>query len=248
MTRRVLAAIIFGFAPLGAFSADCGAAHCEHANNDLGNIASLQRGARHFVNYCSGCHSAKYVRYNRLAHDLRLTEDQLMTNLMFAAEKPHETMTIAMPPADAERWFGVPPPDLSLIARARGTDYLYTFLKSYYLDDSTSTGVNNLVKTNVSMPHVLWELQGPQKAVYTGQADGQGNVTRVFEGFELLAPGELTPLEYDAFVRDLVNFLDYIGEPVQLERRNLGIWVLLFLLVFFFVAYLLKKEYWKDVH
>jgi ubiquinol-cytochrome c reductase cytochrome c1 subunit len=215
----------------------------EHANNDVGNVASLQRGARNFVNYCMGCHSAKYVRYNRLGQDLGITEDQLVANLMFAAKKPHETMQISMPAGDAQRWFGQVPPDLSLIARSRGSDYLYNFLKTFYLDDRTLTGVNNLCLENASMPHVLWELQGFQRLVETAD-DEHGSDG---PSLEPVVQGALSPEDYDHFVRDTVNFLEYIGEPVQLERRRLGVWVLAFLFVFGLFAYLLKNEIWKDV-
>jgi ubiquinol-cytochrome c reductase cytochrome c1 subunit len=218
------------------------------ARNDITNVASLQRGARNFVNYCMGCHSARYVRYSRLARDLGLTEQQVIDNLMFTGERVHETMRIAMRPEDAARWFGVPPPDLTLIARSRGTDYVYSFLRSFYLDPSRPTGVNNLVLPGTSMPHVLWELQGLQAAVYDGESDAQNSaVHKRFKEFQLARPGSLSPQEYDQFVRDTVNFLDYIGEPMQLERRSLGFKVLAFLVVFFLFAYLLKKEYWKDV-
>ena len=218
------------------------------AHNDVSNVASLQRGARNFVNYCAGCHSAKYVRYNRLAQDLGLSEDQVMNNLMFTGERPHDTMTVSMRPADAAHWFGRTPPDLSLIARARGADWVYTFLKSFYLDPSRPTGVNNTVLPGASMPHVLWELQGYQKAVYKGESDAEHSAVRKeFEGFELAQKGSLAPHEYDQFVRDTVNFLDYIGEPMQLKRQSLGLKVLAFLAVFFLLAYFLKKEYWKDV-
>jgi ubiquinol-cytochrome c reductase cytochrome c1 subunit len=217
------------------------------AGNDVSNQASLQRGARNFVNYCLGCHSAKYVRYNRLAQDLGLSEEQVIENLMFTGERPFDTMQIAMKPADAQRWFGVQPPDLSLIARSRGTDYIYTFLHSFYADDSRPTGVNNLVLPGTAMPHVLWEKQGIQKALYEGETDEQGNMHKRFTGFELVRPGQLSPEQYDEFVRDTVNFLDYIGEPMKLERQRLGIRVIGFLLVFFLFAYLLKREYWKDV-
>lgn len=219
----------------------------EPAHNDVSNVASLQRGARNFVNYCFGCHSAQYVRYNRLAQDLQLTEEQVIENLMFTGERPFDTMDNAMPVEDARTWFGNPPPDLSLIARSRGPDYLYTFLKSFYLDPSRPNGVNNLVLPGVAMPHVLWELQGMQRAVYEGETDQQGNVHKTFTGFEQASPGTMHPEEYDQFVRDTVNFLAYIGEPVQLQRRNLGLRVLGFLLVFFLFAYFLKKEIWKDV-
>jgi len=218
----------------------------EAAGNDVSSVASLQRGARNFVNYCMGCHSAQYVRYNRMASDLKITEEQLINNLMFVSEKPQETMRIAMPPADAQRWFGQTPPDLSLIARSKGTDYLYTFLKSFYLDDSKPTGMNNLVLQGASMPHVLWQLQGLQSATFE-EVEHDGMVHVEFKGFEQVVPGSLSAEEYDYFVRDLVNFLEYIGEPMQLERRRLGVWVLIFLLVFGLFAYLLKSEIWKDV-
>ena len=156
----------------------------DRANNDVGDIASLQRGARNFVNYCLGCHSAKYVRYNRLADDLGITEDQLINNLMFVTEKPHDTMRNSMPPDDAERWFGQAPPDLSLIARSRGPDFLYRFLRSFYLDDSRPTGVNNLVIDSVAMPHVLWELQGMQRAVFEEKTSASGRMAMIFRYFE----------------------------------------------------------------
>ena len=221
------------------------------ANIDVSNIASLQRGARNFVNYCMGCHSAQYVRYNRVARDLGISEDQLIENLMFAADKPQDTMTIAMPARDAQRWFGQPPPDLSLVSRSRGTDYLYSFLKAFYIDESRSLGVNNAVLENASMPHVLWELQGLQKAIYEDPAetdsDGNEAAEAKFVGFELVKPGKLTEDEYDQFVVDLVAFLDYIGEPMQLERQRIGYWVLAYLLVFGVLAYFLKAEIWKDI-
>ncbi|HEU4654588.1 MAG TPA: cytochrome c1 [Steroidobacteraceae bacterium] len=218
------------------------------ANIDVGNVASLQRGARNFVNYCSGCHSARYVRYSRLAQDLGLTEAQVMENLMFNGERIHDTIKVSMRPDDAKRWFGVTPPDLSLMARSRGPDYIYSFLKSFYIDPSRPTGVNNLVLPGTAMPHVLWPLQGYQKAVYDGESDPEHNtVHKRFKGFDLVEPGQMNPEEYDQFVRDTVNFLAYIGEPIQLQRRSLGINVLAFLFVFFLLAYFLKKEYWKDV-
>lgn len=215
-------------------------AELESAQNNVADTASLQRGAKYFVNYCLGCHSAKYVRYNRLAKDLQLTEQQLVDNLMFTGERPFDTMAIGARPEDQARWFGRQPPDLSLIARSRGPDYLYTFLRSFYADPKKPTGANNVVLPGTAMPHVLWELQGVQNAKF--KEDGE------FEGFELVRPGALQPEEYDEVVRDIVNFLDYIGEPIQRERVSLGIRVIGFLLVFWLIAYLLKKEIWKDVH
>jgi ubiquinol-cytochrome c reductase cytochrome c1 subunit len=242
------AVVVAGVFALGAESAMASeAGGYPKANNDVSNVASLQRGARNFVNYCSGCHSAKYVRFNRLAVDLELTDQQVQQNLIFTGGKLTDTMTVTMAEADAAQWFGKAPPDLSLIARSRGTDYLYSFLKSFYLDPSRPTGVNNTVLASVAMPHVLWELQGLQKAVYEGVTAPDGSVEKHFKGFELATPGMLSPEAYDEFVRDTVNFLDYIGEPVQLQRRNLGFRVLGFLLLLFLLAYALKQEYWKDV-
>lgn len=251
LIKKPVIALTLGFAlaalPAAGSAAEAGGL-LQAARNDVSNVASLQRGARNFVNYCLGCHSAKYVRYNRLATDLGLSEAQVMQNLMFTGERPHDTMRIAMKTEDARHWFGTQPPDLSLIARARGADYLYTFLKSFYLDPTRTTGVNNTMLPGTAMPHVLWELQGYQKAVYEGQSDAAHDaVHKKFTGFELVQKGSLTPQEYDQFVRDTVNFLDYIGEPVQLKRQSLGLKVLAFLAVFFLFAYFLKKEYWKDV-
>jgi len=233
-------------APVAAFAAG-GGAHYEAANVDITNKQSLQRGAANFVNYCLGCHSAQYVRYNRMAADIGITEQQLIDNLMFTGERPHDTMRIGINPDDAKRWFGVVPPDLSLIARSRGADYVYTFLRSFYADESKASGVNNIVLPGTAMPHVLWELQGVQEAVWEGHVDAAGNAQRHFKEFKLAAPGKLTAEEYDGFVRDTVNFLEYIAEPAQLQRRALGFPVIAFLLFFTLLAWLLKKEYWKDV-
>lgn len=240
--RRVL---ILGAGWLISQLALCQEVELEPAGNNVENTASLQRGAKYFVNYCLGCHSAQYVRYNRLAGDLQLSEDQMVANLMFTGEQPYDTMQNAMRPEDAARWFGRAPPDLSLIARSHGTDYLYTFLHSFYVDDSRSTGVDNAVLPGTAMPHVLWELQGLQRAVF--EPDPAGGSQEVFGRFEHVTEGKLTEGEYDQLVRDIVNFLDYIGEPIQLERRALGMRVIAFLLVFLLIAYLLKKEIWKDV-
>jgi ubiquinol-cytochrome c reductase cytochrome c1 subunit len=239
------AAIVF----MGAMLAAAGASaqhevELDAANNTVANTASLQRGARYFVNYCLGCHSAQYVRYNRLAEDLQLTENQLLENLMFTGQRPLDTMSIAMRPDDADRWFGTTPPDLSLIARSRGTDYLYTFLRSFYVDESNPTGVDNLVLPGTAMPHVLWELQGIQHAV---QEQDPGHPDEEHVALELATPGTMSEDEFDEAVRDIVNFLDYIGEPMQLERQSLGIRVIAFLLVLLLISYMLKKEIWKDV-
>lgn len=240
--KRVVAAAALLLMGSASWAAG-GTGPLDSANNDVSNVASLQRGARHFVNYCIGCHSAQYVRYNRLAEDLELTEEQLVENLMFTGQRTSDTMTNAMDPELAARWFGQAPPDLSLTARSRGTDWIYTFLRSFYKDDSTLSGANNRLLENTSMPHVLWELQGIRGAIYE---PGEGD-SEVFVGYEQLSEGLLDEAEYDQMIRDIVNFLDYTGEPMQVQRQQMGIWVIAFLLVFMLFAYLLKKEIWKDV-
>jgi ubiquinol-cytochrome c reductase cytochrome c1 subunit len=214
---------------------------------DIKDTESLQRGARNFMNYCSGCHSLKYLRYNRLAADLKIPESELAGTLMFTSDKVFDTINSAMP-ADSESWFGKQPPDLSLISRAKGVDYPYSFLKGFYADKTRPFGVNNLYLTSAAMPHVLERLQGSQKPVFKNEPDDHGSARMVLVGVESMTPGALKPEEYDQFVRDIANFLDYAGEPVKEKRESLGVFVTLFLLVFFLFAYLLKKEYWKDVH
>jgi ubiquinol-cytochrome c reductase cytochrome c1 subunit len=216
------------------------------AGTDIHNQASLQRGARNFVEYCLGCHSAQYVRWNRIAADLGIPEDQLQEHLIVGDASPHDTLRTAMPAELAVTWFGVAPPDLSLIARSRGLDYLYTFLRGYYSDASRPTGVNNVVLANTAMPHVLAHLQGVSEPRFELRTVG-GVSEQQLIGLEPAAGGELSAAEYDEFVRDTVNFLDYMGEPVKAKRQTMGVWVVLFLLVFWAFAYLLKREYWKDV-
>ena len=240
--KKLIVAFLLAAAPALGFSAG-GGADLDDADIDVSDQASLQRGARLFVNYCLSCHSAQYQRYNRTARDLGLTEDEVKEHLMFTTDKIGDTMTIAMSPEDATAWFGVAPPDLSVIARARGVDWLYTYLRSFYIDESKPFGVNNVVFPDVGMPHVMWELQGMQKAVFT-EENGQ----KVFQKFEQVTPGIMSTAEFDDAMRDLTAFLSYIGEPIQTERKRIGKWVLLFIAVFFVLAYLLKKEYWKDVH
>jgi ubiquinol-cytochrome c reductase cytochrome c1 subunit len=219
----------------------------QSAGTDIKNTESLQRGARDFMNYCSGCHSLKYLRYNRMATDLKIPESELAANLMFTSDKTFDTINSAMP-KDSEAWFGKQPPDLSLIARARGTDYLYSYMKGFYVDKTRPWGVNNLYLPSAAMPDVLAELHGLQKPVFKNVPDEHGSARMVLVGVESMTPGALKPEEYDQFVRDIVNFLDYAGEPVKDKRQSMGVFVTLFLLVFFVFAYLLKKEYWKDVH
>ncbi len=216
------------------------------ADIDPENISSLQRGARNFMNYCSGCHSARYVRYRTIGKYLGLSEEQLIENLMFNAENTFETINVAMPADSAERWFGKTPPDLSLRARAKGADYIFSFLKGFYVDPNSPTGVDNIVLSGTSMPHILWELQGFQAAIYS-EHTVDGVTSLEFEGFEEVTAGTMDAEEYDDFVRDTVNFLAYITEPIRSERRKLGIWVLMFLVFFLIIASMLKKQIWKDV-
>jgi ubiquinol-cytochrome c reductase cytochrome c1 subunit len=218
-----------------------GGEELEHANVNIRDTAAIQRGAQTFVNYCLSCHAASYMRYNRLAEDLNLTEDQVMENLVFADVKIGDTMTVAMRPADAAAWLGKVPPDLSLVARSRGADWLYSYMLTFYQD--TSGGWNNLTFPNASMPHVLWPLQGIQKPVYATH-DGH----EVIDHLVLAKPGIESPEEYEDTVRDLVTYLEYLGEPAEVKRKNVGVWVLLFLALFALVSYALKAEYWRDVH
>jgi ubiquinol-cytochrome c reductase cytochrome c1 subunit len=239
--------ILLVFLVLPGLVSAAGGVHLDKANVDLTNKQSLQRGARLFVNYCLSCHSAAYQRYNRMGRDIGVTEQQLIDNLMFASDKIGEQMTVAMAPENGAAWFGAPPPDLTLVTRARGSDWLYTYLRTFYLDDSRPFGVNNLVFPSVGMPHVLWELQGWQKPVYK-TVEHDGREKQVLDHLELAESGNLSPDEFDRAMRDLVNFMTYMGEPVKLDRESLGIKVLLFLALLLVITYLLKKEYWKDVH
>lgn len=218
----------------------------EPANIEPDNIASLQRGARNFMNYCSGCHSAQYVRYNTIGKHLELSEEQLIDNLMFNADKTFETIRASMTYEDGARWYGKAPPDMSLIARSKGSDYIYNFLKGFYVDPTSPTGVDNTVLAGTSMPHVLWELQGFQQAVFSEHTE-EGVTTKTFEGFEPLTAGSLEGEAFDEFVRDTVNFLVYIAEPIRSERRVIGTWVMVYLIVFLIIAVMLKKQIWKDV-
>lgn len=240
--RRKIAWLVLGLA-FGGAAVAAPEVPLQDANVNVANLAALQRGAKYFVNYCYGCHSAKYVRYNTLGEGLHLTNDQLVKDLMFTGKRPGDTMQNAMQPDDAKRWFGIAPPDLTLIARSRGADYLYTFLRSFYKDPSTATGANNLVLPGTAMPDILWRAQGIQQAVFKKNKDGE----KVFEKLQMLQPGDMTPQQFDRMDRDIVTFLQYIGEPVAQERKALGKGVIIFLFVFLILAYLLKKEIWKDV-
>ncbi|HEX5305452.1 MAG TPA: cytochrome c1 [Dyella sp.] len=211
------------------------------AGVNVSDQASLQRGAKLFFNYCVGCHSLKFMRYSRIGEDLGLTEEEVMKNLNFTGARYGETIESHMPEADAIKWFGKAPPDLSLEVRAKTADWVYAYLNSFYVDPSRPVGWNNTIFPNASMPNPLWELQGVQTAV---MKEGGEEV----EKLELSTPGTMTPAEYQQATRDLTNFLAYASEPAALQRKHYGIWVLLFLAGFTFLAYLLKKEYWKDVH
>jgi len=245
--KKLVIAFVMAALPVLAQAAGDGV-HLDEAPVNLRDQASLQRGAQLFVNYCLSCHSAQFLRYNRMGEDLGISDEQLKANMMFGTDKVGDTMTIAMPPKAAKVWFGNPPPDLSVIARARGADWLYTYLRTFYVDEAKPFGVNNAVFPDVGMPHVLWELQGMQKAVMHTTTTEDGTSHTAIVGYELVKPGTMAPAEYDAAVGDLVNFLVYMGEPTQLKRQELGVKVLIFLAFFFVLAYLLKKEYWKDIH
>ena len=235
--KKFLAVIML--VPLLVFAAGA-ELHLDKAPDRLNDLPALQHGVKIFVNYCLNCHSASYMRYNRLK-DIGLSEGQIKSSLLFTAEKVGEPMRIALQRADAKVWFGAAPPDLTVIARARssefgsGADWLYTYLRSFYRDESRPTGWNNVVFANVGMPHVLWDLQGDQ-------------VLGEHHKLELVKPGKLKPEEFDSYVADLVGFLKYMGEPMAEFRKKLGVVVLIFLAIFFVFAYALKREYWKDVH
>ncbi|AWW47289.1 cytochrome c1 [Polynucleobacter paneuropaeus] len=230
-------------------SANEGGFPLDAAPNRVSNNASLQNGAKLFVNYCFGCHSATSVRYNRM-RDIGLTDQQIKDNLILTDAKVGDLMTIAMSPKDAKVWFGKVPPDLSVEARARGTDWLYTYLRTFYKDDERPTGWNNLVYPNVGMPHVLWQLQGQRAAKFEERKDphDESRTEKVFVGFEQLTPGTMSVQDYDDNIADLVSFMSWMAEPVQLERKRLGVIVLLFLAVFTLFAWRLNKAYWKDIH
>jgi ubiquinol-cytochrome c reductase cytochrome c1 subunit len=229
--RRLLFFLLLS--PLLVWSAETGY-RLDRSPHDISDLISLQSGAKLYVNYCLGCHGMQYMRYNRL-QDLGLSEDQIRDNLLFTAEKVGELMKTPLEPKMGKQWFGVPPPDLSVVARSRGTDWLYTYLRTFYRDPKTVTGWNNAVFENVAMPHALWRLQGER------------GYDREKHAFTQISKGMLSPVEYDMAVRDLVNFLAYVGEPAAGKRKAIGIVVLFALGVLFIFAYLLKKEFWKDV-
>jgi ubiquinol-cytochrome c reductase cytochrome c1 subunit len=242
---RSLATLALGFAVSMPLFAEEGA-HLQQAGTDIADRASLQRGAQLFMNYCSGCHSLKYLRYSRMAEDLGLTEEEVMQNLNFTGAKFGEQILTAMPAEGAAQWFGVVPPDLSLVSRVRGGDWIFSYLKSFYIDDERPVGWNNTVFPNASMPNVLWELQGIQRPVYGGVDATTGDP--LIDRLEVAVPGTMDAARFDQAARDITAFLEYAGEPIAVKRQAMGVWVLLFLAFFTFLAWLLKKEYWKDVH
>jgi ubiquinol-cytochrome c reductase cytochrome c1 subunit len=244
----LLRALLLAMAAVPAIAGAAGGGYpLQQANADVSNLASLQRGARNFVNYCLGCHSAKYMRYSQLAADLALTEDELRANLMFTGDRVYDTMDTAMPAEKAREWFGNAPPDLSLITRSRGTDYVYSFLRAFYADPSRPTGVNNAILPGTAMPHVLAGLQGLQRPRYEKATAADGHPVEHLVALEPGVPGELPAAAYDSFVRDTVAFLEYVAEPTKAKRQALGVWVILFLLMFTAFTWFLYKEYWKDV-
>jgi ubiquinol-cytochrome c reductase cytochrome c1 subunit len=221
----------------------------------LTDLSALQNGAKLFANYCLNCHEAAFKRYNRL-RDIGLSNEQIETNLIFNGAKVGDTMKGSMLPADAKAWFGKVPPDLTLVARSRsaagqgtGADYLYTYLRTYYRDDSKATGWDNLAFPGVGMPHVLWELQGQQRALYADEKDPHdaSKVVHVFKGFESITPGTLSPAEYNNAVADLVAFMAWMAEPMRADRMRLGVWVMIFLAIFTVIAWRLNAAFWKDI-
>lgn len=239
--KKFLLALLF--APLTAFASGAGVP-LDHAPVNPEDYASLQRGARTFTNYCLSCHSASAMRYSRL-EDIGLSQDQIKENLMFAGDKVGETMSISMTAANAKEWFGAAPPDLSVIARARTPDWLYTYLRGFYRDDSRPSGWNNTVFDKVGMPHVLYVLQGEQVLKHSAANSHDAHAK---PELELVKPGQMSPAEYNSMVGDLVNYLAWMAEPAKTTRQELGVVVLLFLGLFFILAYYLKKEFWKDIH
>lgn len=240
MKKITIALLILCMAPFGVLAGESGMP-LDRAPIDTTDNASLQRGAETFVNYCLTCHGASYMRYNR-HRDIGYTNEEILSKLVLTGQKVGDLMQSAMRKKEGEEWFGVAPPDLSVIARARGADWLYTYLRAFYRDDATHTGWNNLVFDRVAMPHVLYELQGEQRLVVKTSDKGEQ------KSLTLEKAGQLNATEYDKFVGDLVNYLVYLGEPHANARKQLGIEVMIFLLGMLVLSYALKKEYWKDIH
>ena len=241
MIKKIIIALWLSIPALGLAASDH--VKLDSVDIDLGDKASLQRGARIFINYCLSCHSAGYMRYNRMGKDLDISDELVSSNLLFAADKTGELMKAVMPAEDAKKAFGTIPPDLTLVTRSRGPKWFYTYMNSFYRDESSATGWNNIVFPNAAMPHVLYAWQGDQRAVFK-EHEGKQN----FDRFEVGSAGSMSEKEYTGAMRDLTNFMVYLGEPAKLVRYKIGTYVIIFLLIFLFVAYLLKKEFWKDIH
>jgi ubiquinol-cytochrome c reductase cytochrome c1 subunit len=250
--KKILLSLIAALALAGsAFAAGEESVHWDKAPNNLNDLPALQHGAKLFVNYCLNCHSAAFVRYNRL-QDIGLSEKQIKDNLLFTTDKVGETMKAAIDPHQAKDWFGANPPDLTLVARSRsghggtGADYLYTYMRTFYRDPSRPTGWNNLVFPNVGMPHVLWELQGEREPQYDTREE-HGHEIKVFTGWKQVSPGTMSPLEYEQAIGDLVGYLQWMAEPAQNHRVRVGTWVLLFLALLTVLVWRLNAAFWKEV-
>ncbi len=235
---RIFLLLLLPFAAMAS-----GGMPLQEASIDLTDNASLRRGAKHYVTYCLGCHSAQHIRYLNIAHNFDTTEEKVLAEIAPEGAGIYDKLLSAMNEHDANRWFGTNPPDLSLIARSRGPDWLYSYLKGFYVDPGKPLGTNNAVFKDVGMPNVLWQIQGLQKPLFKKE-----NGQKIIDKLIAIEPGTMSPDEFDQFVNDLVTFLVYVGEPHQLERVRMGKYVLLFIFMFIVIAYLLKKEYWKDVH
>jgi ubiquinol-cytochrome c reductase cytochrome c1 subunit len=250
--KKVLITLIAALGFVVSAQANTGGIAWDKAPNKTNDLAALQNGAKLFVNYCLNCHSAAFMRFNRLK-DIGLTEQQIKDNLLFTTEKVGETMKSAIDPKQAKLWFGANPPDLTVIARSRsaagmgtGGDYLYTYMRTFYPDDTKATGWNNLAFPNIAMPHALWELQGKRAPVYETVSE-HGHEVQTFKGWEQVTPGTMTPVQYDQAVGDLVSYLQWMAEPAQNTRIRVGVWVLLFLSVMTFFTWRLNAAYWKDI-
>ena len=253
--KQILIVVLGLLAPTLGWAAEGGHTYPnDSVEIDWDDKAAMQRGARTFVNYCLSCHSAAYARFNRVGADLGIPDELVRDNLIFTTDingektKIGELMTTTMTPAYAEEAFGVVPPDLTLITRSRGVDWVYNYMRGFYVDESVPMGMNNGVFERVGMPHVLVELQGHQKPKYRTKVDAEGNETEIIVGFEIVKRGSLSKSDYDRLIHDLVAFLDYMGEPYKQTRKNVGTGVIIFLLLFLVLAYAMKREYWKDIH
>lgn len=254
MSKGIFKLVILALALMANVYASEGSAPLTAPKMDIHDQASLQRGAKYFVNYCSGCHSLKYMRFNRMAQDIGITNDEgqiaekiLQKDLMFTTTKVGDTLQVALTKEEGEKWFGVAPPDLSLATRSHSSAWVYQYLRGYYVDKTKRWGVDNVVFPGTSMPDVLATLRGEQYPVYEEEHTVEGGLPKIAH-LELKTPGELSPAQFDAVVYDITNFLTYVGDPIKIQRHRTGVWVLLFLVLLTTVLYLLKREYWKDVH